>query len=394
MSKQIKIGVIGCGTISNVYLSNITEHYKNVEVVAVADLVLEKAKETAEKYGIGKVCSVDELLAISEIELVLNLTIPAAHYSVNMQVLNAGKNVYCEKPLTLKLEEAKEVVELAKKKGLIAVSAPDTFLGPGAQTVRAMIDKGDIGEPIGFTANMTCAGHELWHPSPEFYYKQGGGPMFDMGPYYLTTLVSLLGPIKQISCFAKKARPVRIINGKDFPTEMPTHYTGLVEFVNGAIGTITMSFDTWKANLPCCEIYGTKGSVNVPDPNLFAGEIKLFDGMKLKNIIDNYDEVPPVPVLPKLFAMVTKTAECEEVKPSLYPSPEDIRTNMRGLGVSDIAQGLIDGRKSRLDEELSLHIVEALNAFEISSQTGKVYEMTTTCQRPEPMEQGKELWQV
>ena len=195
MSKQTGIGIIGCGTISDVYLTNITQHYKNVKVIACADMFLEKAQQTKEKYGLPKACSVDELLADKEVEIAVNLTIPTAHYEINMKALHAGKHVYCEKPLALSLKEADEIVKTAAEKGLMAVSAPDTFLGAGAQTCRRLIDEGAIGTPVGFTANMVCPGHELWHPAPAFYYKKGGGPMMDMGPYYMTTLVSIVGPI-------------------------------------------------------------------------------------------------------------------------------------------------------------------------------------------------------
>ena len=283
---------------------------------------------------------------------------------------------------------------LAEEKGLMAVSAPDTFLGAGGQTCRAFLDQKKIGDPIGFTANMTCAGHELWHPAPGFYYKRGGGPMLDMGPYYVTMLVTLLGPIKRISCFATSGRPIRNVLGTDTQTEVPTNYTGIMEFACGATGTITMSFDTWQSNLPCLEIYGTEGSMTVTDPNLFTGTINVFDGNKLRNIVENYNEKPPIPIIPKLFALVTQSANCKSDEALLFPSPEDPRTNMRGLGVCDMAQALIDGRKSRLDAQLSLHVVEALNAFEIASDTGKVYEMTTTCERPEPMGMDWDLWEV
>ena len=185
-----------------------------------------------------------------------------AHYEINMKALQAGKHVYCEKPLALNLEQANEIVKTAAEKGLMAVSAPDTFLGAGAQTCRKLIDDGAIGKPVGFTANMTCPGHELWHPAPAFYYKQGGGPMLDMGPYYMTTLVSLLGPIKKISCFAIEGRPVRTVNGQPQQTEVPTHYSGIMEFVNGAVGTVTMSFDVWDSSLPLLEIFGTDGSLS------------------------------------------------------------------------------------------------------------------------------------
>ncbi len=390
MSRKIGIGIIGCGTIADVYMTNLTQHYENVELVAVADLYLEKAQQAAEKFSVPRACGVEELLAMEEIEIVLNLTVPAAHYSVNMQILNAGKHLYCEKPLTLDFAEAREVVETAREKGLMAVSAPDTFLGGGAQTCRKLLDEGRIGSVCGFTANMICAGHELWHPAPGFYYKNGGGPMFDMGPYYLTTLITLLGPIKRVACFITTGRRERNILGAMTQTEVPTHYSGIVEFASGATGNINMSFDVWDSTLPCLELYGSKGSMTVPDPNAFGGQVSVFDGEKLEQVVGAVTEPHPA----KIITMMTKREGCRETLEPMFPADPDPRCNMRGLGVSDMAQALIDGRPARLSPQVSLHVVEALNAFAVSAKDGCIYEMTTTCQRPEPMGQNWGLWEV
>ncbi len=390
MTGKIGIGIIGCGTIADVYMTNITQHYENVELLAVADLLAAKAAEAAEKYGVPKACTVEELLQVPGIEIVLDLTIPAAHYSVNKQILEAGKHVYCEKPLALNLAEAEELIALAAEKNLMCVSAPDTFLGAGIQQSRAVIDSGAIGKPVSFTANMTCAGHELWHPNPGFYYRQGGGPMFDMGPYYMTALIYLLGPVKKVSCFTAAGRPVRNILGTMTETEVPTIYTGIMEFACGAIGTVTMSFDTWKSSLPCIEIYGTKGSLSVPDPNGFNGPVKVFDGTKLQGIVDAVEEPHPA----RLIAMVTNQGNCESEAVMEFPENPEPRSNMRALGVSDMAQALIDGRESRMSGPISLHVVEALNAFEESAKSGQCYEMKTTCAATEPMGKDWELWEV
>ena len=388
--RKIGVGIIGCGTIADVYLTNLTQHFEHVEVVAVADLFEEKARQAAEKYGIGKSGSVDGLLADPAVEIVLNLTIPAAHYSVNKQILEAGKHAYCEKPLALKYEEAEELAALASEKGLMCVSAPDTFLGAGIQQAKALLDSGRIGKPIGFTANMTCAGHELWHPNPGFYYKNGGGPMFDMGPYYLTALSYLLGPIRRISCFTASGRPVRNILGTDTPSEVPTTYTAIMEFVCGAVGTVTMSFDTWDTSLPLLEIYGTEGSLYAPDPDSFNGPVSIYDGSKLKGIVDAVTEPHPA----KIIAMVTNQGNCKETPDMLFPENPEHRANMRGLGVADMARALIDGRPARLSTDLSLHVVEALNAFEISAKSGAAYEMKSSCSPTEPMGRDWALWEI
>ena len=390
MSKTVGIGIIGCGTISDVYLGNFTQHYSNVKLVACADMFMEKAQQTKEKYHLPKACSVEELLADPEIEIVVNLTIPAAHYEINKKALNAGKHVYCEKPLALSLEDANEIANLAAEKGLMAVSAPDTFLGAGAQTCRKLIDEGAIGEPIGFTANMICPGHELWHPAPGFYYQIGGGPMLDMGPYYITALVCLLGPVKKVSCFATSGRPKRVINGEEKQVEVPTNYVGIMEFANGVVGNINMSFDIWDSKLPTLEIYGTKGTLEVPDPNTFSGEVKMFDGKKLQEIVGAITDPHPA----KLITMVTRKGECAQDVAPAFAAIDDPRGNMRGLGVCDMAQALIDGRKSRLSSDISRHVVEVLTSFEKASKTGSIYEMTTTCERPQPMCAESALWEA
>ncbi|MCI2049575.1 MAG: Gfo/Idh/MocA family oxidoreductase [Lachnospiraceae bacterium] len=364
--EKVKVGIIGCGAISDVYMTNITRHCGNLELAAVANRSADKAKAAAEKFHIPVACSTEELLGMEEIRIVLDLTVPAAHYGVNRQILEAGKNLYSEKPFAIRTEEANELIGLAAAKGLMAAGAPDTFLGAGAQTARALLDAGRIGKPFGFTANMTCPGHELWHPNPGFYYQKGGGPMFDMGPYYMTTLVCLLGPVKRISAFLTSGWPVRNILGKMTETEVPTHYTGTMEFANGAVGTVTMSFDTWYSSLPRLEIYGTEGTLVLPDPNCFGGQVRLFDG---------------------------KQNRMQEVAP-LFPQAPDPSCNMRGLGVSDMACALTDGRGSRLRSDVLLHVVEILNAFEISARENRPCELQTTCDRPEPMDSDWALWEV
>lgn len=377
----IGVGIIGCGTISDVYLTNMTQHYENIKVIACADMFPEKAQAAKEKYNLPKACTVDELLSDPQVEIVVNLTIPAAHYEINMKALNAGKHVYCEKPMALTLEDAEKTVKLAREKGLMACSAPDTFLGAGIQTCRKLLDEGRIGRPTAFTANLVSPGHELWHPAPEFYYKNGGGPMMDMGPYYITALVSLLGPVKRVSCMANMASAQREIHGHMEKVDVPTHYSGIMEFENGIVGNINMSFDVWDSALPGIEIFGTKGVMNVPDPNLFGGPVHIFDGEKLKSIVNSVEG----PSFAKLVKMITSKGECKEEIPLAFPADEDPRCNMRGLGVSDMAQAMIDHRASRLNGELSRHVVEVLTAFDKAAAEGKTYEMTTTCSRPEPM---------
>ena len=387
---QVKIGIIGCGTISEVYLTNIRDHFHNLDLVAVADLFVDKAKSTAERYGVPVACSPEELLQIPEIQLVVNLTIPAVHYTINKQILEAGKHAYCEKPLAVKTEEAAELVALAKEKGLMCVSAPDTFLGSGIQECRYLLDSGKIGRPFGFTANLYSPGHELWHPNPGFYYQKGGGPLFDMGPYYLTALVYLLGPIKKISCFTTIGRAERNILGTMKTTEVPTTYTGILEFACGAVGTLYMSLDTWDASLPLLEIYGTEGTVYASDPNFFQGAVRLFEGHRLQEAVDCIEAPHPA----KLISFVVNQKKLSREVENEFPHSMDEHLNFRGLGVSDMAQAILNRRPSRLSGDMALHVVEAMNAFEQSAKTGTVVELQTTCVPTAPMDRFWALWEV
>lgn len=389
-SNRIGIGIIGCGTISDIYLTNLTTHFPNVEVLACADMFPEKAAQTAQKFGIPKACTVAELLADDKIRLVANLTIPAAHHAVNMQILEAGRHLYCEKPMSLSLADAEAVAEMAATRGLLAGSAPDTFLGAGQQTARKLLDAGRIGRPTAFTANLVSPGHELWHPNPGFYYQKGGGPMLDMGPYYLTALVHLFGPIRQISCLTNQSRATREILGKPLDVEVPTHYAGVVEFESGLIGNVTMSFDVWHSKLPQIEVFGTDGMMTVPDPNQFGGLVQVFDGLKMQRIV----RATEGPHIQRLIRMHTCAAECLEEVPHAFPAEDNPRSNMRGFGISEMAGALLSGRRSRLTPELSRHVVEALLAFDVSSREGRPCRLTTTCERPAPMPEGLPLWGV
>ncbi|MED4054520.1 Gfo/Idh/MocA family oxidoreductase [Niallia taxi] len=356
--KKLKVGIIGCGNISSIYMENCPK-FPHLEVVACADLDLQRADSQAEKYNIPKACSVEELLNDQEIELVINLTIPKAHASVCIQALEAGKHVYTEKPLAVKREEGRQILETAKKRNLLVGSAPDTFLGAGIQTAIHLIEQGEIGVPIGASAFMICRGHEHWHPDPAFYYDVGGGPMFDMGPYYLTALVALLGPIKRISGFTRISYPERTVlstpkAGTKIDVKIPTHIAGVIDFSSGVIGNITTSFDAFGGtSLPPIEIYGSEGTLLVPDPNTFGGPVKLR-----KRDENEFKEVPLE-----------------------YGHAQ----NSRGLGVADMAQAIIEGSHFRANGKLAYHVLEAMHGFHDSSDSGRHYMMESTCDRPEPV---------
>jgi predicted dehydrogenase len=345
MNKKIGVGIVGCGNISGIYLKNLTNLFKNTEVVAVADLLEERAKAAADTYGIKKVLSTDELMGDGDVDIVLNLTTPPHHFDICKAALNAGKHVYVEKPLSLGLEDGEALVKLAEEKGLLLGCAPDTFMGGGIQTVKKLINDGWIGTPVSATAFMMCHGHESWHPDPEFYYKHGGGPMFDMGPYYLTALVHLMGKVKAVSGEARMTFPTRTItSAKKYGTvvdvEVPTHVTGLLTFENGAIGTIITSFDVWGANTVPIEIHGTHGSISVPDPNTFGGPVRVKQAHHT-----GWHEVP----------LAFGYAE-----------------NSRGYGVSDMARCIMEGKDDLLPSgKLALHVLEIMHKIHISAKEGQ-----------------------
>jgi len=357
--KPAKVGIIGCGNISGIYCQN-AQKLEALELVACADLIPERAKAKAEEYG-AKALSVDDLLADREIEIVLNLTIPNAHFEVALACLEAGKSVYNEKPLAIQREESKRLVDLARRKGLLVGCAPDTFMGGGIQTCRKLIDDGAIGEPVAATAFMTCHGHESWHPDPEFYYEVGGGPMFDMGPYYLTALVNLIGPVRQVTGSTRITFPTRTITsepkrGTVVTVDVPTHVVGVLNFVSGAVGTTITSFDVWAAQLPRIEVYGSEGSLSVPDPNTFGGPVRV-----LKAGEQEWKEVP----------LTHGYAE-----------------NSRGVGVADMAMALRSGRAHRASGDLAYHVLDIMHAIHEASNASSHVEMQSRCERPAAMPVG------
>ena len=357
--KKVKIGILGLGAISVIYLKNLTKLFRDVEVAGIYDLVSEKISAAKSEYGIAKgYSSMEELLQDPEIDIVLNLTRPFEHYETTKAALFAGKHVYSEKPLAACLEEGKELVALALEKGLLLGGAPDTFLGAGIQTCRKLIDDGFIGRPIGAAARMICHGHESWHPAPEFYYQYGGGPMMDMGPYYLTALVNLLGRVEGLTGMTTKSFDTRTITssphyGQTVNVDVPTHINGIMQFANGAVATITTTFDVYYDNSATLEIYGTKGTLRVPDPNCFGGPVML-----LRPEDGTFREIP------LLF---------------------HYSDNSRGLGLADMAKALQDHRAMRAGCEQTLHVLEIMTAFEKSSQEGKFITLKSSYERQNAM---------
>ncbi len=358
--EKLKAGIIGTGNISSIYLEN-ANSFDAMEVVACADLDVERARQKGEQYGI-RGCSVEELLADESIQLIINLTIPQAHAKVNIQALEAGKHVYVEKPFAALYSEAREVLELARQKGLYVGGAPDTFLGGAIQTCIKLIEDDWIGTPISATAFMMSGGHESWHPAPEFYYQAGGGPMYDMGPYYLTAMVAMLGAIESVTAMTKISFAERMITskpkfGQQIKVEVPTHIAGVMQFESGAIGTLLTSFDIKGGSvLPRIEVHGSAGTIIVPDPNRFGDEIRY------------------------------KRAGSQEwsVIPHMFGNTE----NSRGIGAADMAKAILTGRKHRASGELACHVLEAMDGFHLAADSKQHYQMTSSCERPQPLPLG------
>ena len=354
-----RIGIVGCGNISDIYLANLTGMFgKRVKVTALTDQIAEKAEKAAAKYKVPYIKKSDDLINSDEVDIVLNITEPNSHYGVALSAVKAGKHLYGEKPLCARREEAQEVLKTAADKKLRVGNAPDTFMGAGIQTCRKLLDDGWIGTPVAATAFMVCHGHEHWHPGPEFYYKNGGGPMFDMGPYYLTALVNLLGPIARVCGSAKKSFPTRTItseplNGKVINVDVPTHIAGVMDFASGAVGTIITSFDVYSHTLPLIEIYGSEGSLRVPDPNTFGGPVFIKRCRE-----ENWSEIPLIKSFPE---------------------------NSRGLGLVDMAEAISENRPHRASGELAYHVLEAMHGFHDASASGSYYSLKSGCPRPEPL---------
>lgn len=355
----LRVGVMGCGNIAPIYLKNLG-NFSETSVTAVADMDRERAKSRADEFGVAQVLEPEDLLRADDVDLVLDLTPAGAHFRLNMDALDAGKHVYTEKPLSAKLEQGKDLVRKAEERGLLLGCAPDTVLGAGIQTCRKLIDDGAIGAIVGAQAFMMGRGPEGWHPDPEHFYLEGGGPMYDMGPYYLSALVTLLGPVDSVVGSARITFPTRTIGsekkrGQQIPVETATHVTGLLEFGSGATAQITTSFDVWAHHMPCIEIYGSEGTLSVPDPNTFGGPVRLFRG----------------------------GGDWEEVELS-----HGFAENSRGLGVKDLAMAKSESREPRASGKLALHVLEVMHGIHEASRNRAAYAIQTKIDRPKAMPAG------
>ncbi|MCP4380533.1 MAG: Gfo/Idh/MocA family oxidoreductase [Hyphomicrobiales bacterium] len=372
MARRAAIGIIGAGVISDTYLE-LWPLFKGVEIVACADIVAAAAKAKADQFSV-RAMSVEALLGDSEIDTVINLTVPKAHYDVSHAILTAGKHVYSEKPLTLTYKQARKLVGEADKRGLKIGAAPDTFLGAGGQAARKLVDKGAIGDVVGGTAQVRSHGMEHWHPSPGFFYRPGGGPMLDVGPYYITTLVNLLGSVKTVTAMAKKGLAERLVTaagpmtGKSIKVTTPTTVDAILDFHSGAQITVATSWDVWKhGHVNPIELYGTKGTMLLPDPNFFGGVVSY------SRAGDAYDEVD---TSTEVFGAPNWRARSGAPKQSNY----------RMLGVADLADAARKDREPRCSGRLAAHVVDIMESIMTSAAERRFVRLRSKVERPAPLQ--------
>jgi predicted dehydrogenase len=366
--RDIGVGLIGCGNISTIYLQN-ASRAPGVRVRACADLRPELAEAQGRKFGVEHV-PVDTLLARDDIDLVVNLTIPSAHSAVSLAALSAGKHVFSEKPLAIDLELGRRVVEEAERRGLMLGCAPDTFLGAGGRLARRIVDEGAIGRILSGTAFVMSHGMEHWHPDPEFFFKPGGGPVLDVGPYYITTLVNLIGPVARVQAVTGAGFDERIVTadgprkGVRIAVETPTSAFAILEFASGAHVLFGASWDVWKHGHAPIELYGTEGSMRVPDPNFFGGVVETSernDGWRA------HDST----------SMPLGAINWPEAAPRV--------ANHRALGVADVAAALRNGHANHASGRLALHVLEVMDAILRSGDTGAPVSIATELPRPPPL---------
>ncbi|WP_348786669.1 Gfo/Idh/MocA family oxidoreductase [Leifsonia sp. NPDC080035] len=359
MGGALNVGVVGVGNISRQYFAELPK-LPNLRLVAVADLDEDRARTAADEHG-AEALTVDALLAHPDVHAVLNLTLPQAHAEVALRALDAGKHVYGEKPLALTTAEARPVLERAERRGLRVGSAPDTVLGTGIQTARALLDAGRIGVPIGAAVAWSAPGHELWHPAPAFYYQPGAGPLFDMGPYYLTALVTFFGPVVRVSGAAGRSARERTVAtgplaGTSIPVDVDTHVTAILEHASGVISTVTVSFEVWATRVPLFEVYGTEGTLSVPDPNQFSATVSV--------------------------------ASAGDPEFHDAPAAGGYADAGRGFGLSDLARAIETGRPHRASGELAFHVLEIMEAVLDASARHEVVTLSPALDRPQPVPLG------
>ena len=366
MAKTFGVGIMGAGNISSAYL-RLAPLFKGLEVRAVADIIPAAAQKRAEEFGVAAQTP-DELLKNSEIDVIVNLTIPATHYSVSMDIVSAGKHAYSEKPFVLSLEEGMALKKAADDRGLKVGSAPDTFLGGAHQQAREIIDSGKLGKIMSGTTHVMSRGMEHWHPNPDFFFQPGAGPILDLGPYYVTDLIHLLGPVKRLSAFTNMARTEREVTaegpykGTFVKVGTPTTIHGVLEFASGAIVTIGASWDVAAHGHHNIELYGTDGSIFLPDPNFFGGELVTANIAGERSTVTPWDHP---------FGKPNQELDT--------PTP---RANYRAAGLADMMASIEGGYRARCGLDVALHAVDVMTSLLKAGESGQVLTLSTTCERP------------
>lgn len=371
MVRALNVGVMGCGHVSDQYFRG-CRGFDALNVIACADMEAERAEQKAAEHGVARVYAPNELLADRDVDLVINLTPPLAHAETSLAIIRAGKHVWSEKPLAATLEDAARLVDAAREAGVRLGCAPDTFLGGALQTSIKLVEDGWVGEPVAATAMVAEPGYEHFHPNVQAFYSKGGGPALDLGPYYATALVALLGPVSRVTAFARSPADERIVpagprRGERIAVHVPTHVTGALEFVGGAVATVLMSWDLWATRLPYLEVYGSAGSLSVPNPDEFGGSPLLRRAGE-----EELRQPPPPP------GSVPWTAV-----PLAYDG--DVG---RGIGVADMAHAIETERPHRASGELAYHVLEILTSLERSHDEGVAVEIASRCPRPAPVPLG------
>ena len=372
LAKTFRVGLIGTGRISDIYLKNI-KGFSGVEIVACGSLNMDESRAKATEYGVPCVMSPDEIIADPDIDGVLNLTIPAAHAEISLAALEAGKHVYSEKPFVADLADGRRILDLAESCGLKVGNAPDTFFGGRWQTLRKLVDTGVIGEPHGVSAFVPTSGVERHHPNPDFYYAKGGGPLLDLGPYYLAAMVFCLGPITRVAGLGRKREASRMIEngpryGEMMSVEIDTHSLSLIEFESGVTGQMMLSFDVWESETPRLEIYGTLGTLCIPDPDPGDGA-NIFQGPVWVRTRDTARwTMRPRPKAPADWQIAENT--------------HGLNFDARGVGLVDLAWAVREGREPRASGALALHLCEVMEGMIQSPGLGRFIDVTSTCARP------------
>ena len=372
MNKVFKIGLIGCGHIAETYF-RAEKYFNNIKIVKCADINMQAAKRCALNYGI-KFLTVNELLKDKEIEIILNLTIPKAHYSISKKALINGKHIYSEKPLAINLNDGKKLLKISKKKKLYLGNAPDTFLGGGIQKSKELVEKNIIGNVKLGNAVFAFPGIQSYHPNPEpWFTKKEGGPVIDMGPYYITALVNLLGPAKKVTGTIIQGQKYRTIGigpkkGKKFKVECPTTYLSTITFKNNSVIRLTLSFDVIAHQRNHIELYGEKGSMIVPDPNMFGGSV-----LTCNKLGDNWKEFKTTKMPLGRINIRTQSSRANETPTN---------ANYRGVGLSEMAYSIENKRKHLCSGEISLHVLDIITSIMKAARSGKIQYINTFCAKP------------